>query len=117
MYLKVRAKAGLKCTGSWLEEWEQTLLEQEEMSCTLIKTLLWLCFHQCRAHRIREHLESHESKDMPEWKGRKDTGNILREGKKTLGREAREMNKKPFGCVLLIGVIVVQIVMKRMKFN
>lgn len=27
------------------------------------------------------------------------------------------MNKKPFGCMLLIGVVVVQIVMKRKKFN
>lgn len=83
----------------------------------LIKTLLWLCFHHCRVYRIREHRESHESKDMPEWKRRKDTGNILREGKKKHGRETREMNKKPFGYMVLIGVIVVQTVMKRRKFN
>lgn len=43
--------------------------------------------------------------------------NILREERKKLGREAREMDKKPFGCMLLIGVIVVQIVMTRKKFN
>lgn len=49
-----------------VDYWGQTLLEQEEMSCTLIKTLLWLHLHQCRVYRIREHRASHESKDMPE---------------------------------------------------
>lgn len=46
-----------------------------------------------------------------------DNGNILREEKKKLGREAREMNKKPFGCMLLIGVIVVQTVKNSEEFN